>query len=97
MKFIVIVVAVLCFLSFSLCLANEFRLEQAYSLYYKGEKETAISMIEDYVKETPDVKALYFLGYAYYEMQNMERAREYFDEAYRLKSFYSPMESKDGQ
>jgi len=97
MKFIVIVVAVLCFLSFSLCVANESPLEQAYSLYYKGEKETAISMIEDYVKETPDVKALYFLGYAYYEMQNMERAREYFDEAFRLKSFYSPMESKDGQ
>ena len=97
MKFIVSVVAVLCLVSFSLCLANESSLEQAYSLYYKGEKEAAISMIEDYVRETPDVKALYFLGYAYYEMQNMERAREYFDEAFRLKSFYSPMESKDGQ
>jgi len=97
MKCMVFVVAVLCLVSFSVCLANESSLEQAYSLYYKGEKEAAISMIEDYVKETPDVKALYFLGYAYYEMQNMEKAREYFDEAYRLKSFYSPMESKDGQ
>ena len=97
MKFIVSVVAVLCLVSFSLCLANESSLEQAYSLYYKGEKEAAISMIEEYVREAPDVKALYFLGYAYYEMQNMERAREYFDEAFRLKSFYSPMESKDGQ
>ncbi|KPK03021.1 MAG: hypothetical protein AMK71_00255 [Nitrospira bacterium SG8_35_4] len=97
MKGTVFVVAVLCLVSFSLCLANESSLEQAYSLYYKGEKEAAIGMIEDYVKETPDVKALYFLGYAYYEMQNMEKAREYFDEAFRLKSFYSPMESKDGQ
>ena len=97
MKFIISVVAVLCLISFSLCLANESSLEQAYSLYYKGEKEAAISMIEDEVRETPDVKALYFLGYAYYEMQNMERAREYFDEAFRLKSFYSPMESKDDQ
>ena len=97
MKFIVSVVAVLCLVSFSLCLANESSLEQAYSLYYKGEKEAAISMIEDSVRETPDVKALYFLGYAYYEMQNMEKAREYFDEAYRLKSFYSPMESKESQ
>lgn len=97
MKFIGFVVVVLCLVSFSLCLANESSLEQAYSLYYKGEKETAISMIEDYVKETPDVKALYFLGYAYYEMQNMEKSRQYFDEAFRLKSFYSPMESKDGQ
>ena len=97
MKFIVSVVAVLCLVSFSLCLANESSLKQAYSLYYKGEKEAAISMIEDYVRETPDVKALYFLGYAYYEMQNMEKAREYFDEAFRLKSFYSPMESKESQ
>ena len=97
MKYTVIVAAVLCLVSFSICLANESSLEQAYSLYYKGQKEAAIGMIEDYVRETPDVKALYFLGYAYYEMQNMEKAREYFDEAFRLKSFYSPMESKDGQ
>jgi tetratricopeptide (TPR) repeat protein len=97
MKFTVFVVTVLCLVSFSLCLANESSLEKAYSLYYKGEKETAISMIEDYIIETPDVKALYFLGYAYYEMQNMEKSREYFDEAFRLKSFYSPMKPKDSQ
>lgn len=97
MKYIVLVAAFLCLVSFSVCLANESPLEKAYSLYYKGEKETAISMVEDYVRETTDVKALYFLGYAYYEKQDMERAREYFDEAYRLKSFYSPMEPKEDQ
>jgi tetratricopeptide (TPR) repeat protein len=97
MKCTVFVVAVFCLISFSVCLANESPLEKAYTLYYKGEKEAAINMIEDYVKETPDVKALYFLGYAYYEMQDMEKARKYFDEAYRLKSFYSPMEPKDDQ
>jgi TolA-binding protein len=44
---------------------------------------------------TPDVNALYFLGYAYYEMKDMDKAQQYFDEAYRLKSFYSPMKEKD--
>jgi len=97
MKYIVLIAAVICLVSFSVCLANESPLEKAYSLYYKGDKETAISMVEDYVRVTPDVKALYFLGYAYYEMKNMEKAREYFDEAYRLKSFYSPMEQNKTQ
>jgi tetratricopeptide (TPR) repeat protein len=97
MKITVLVLAILCVLSVSLYGADEATLEKAYALYYKGEKETAISMIEDYVSVTPDVKALYFLGYAYYEMKDMDKARQYFDEAYRVKSFYSPQEKKDDQ
>jgi len=66
-------------------------LEEAYSLYYKGDKADAISMIEDYVKVNPEPKAYYFLGYAYYELQKMDKSREYFTKAYKMKSFYSPI------
>jgi len=70
--------------------ANDSPLSQAYLLYYKGKVIEAIEMMEDYVTEHPDPGAYYFLGYAYYELKDLEKAREYFDEAYRLKAFYSP-------
>lgn len=95
MKSIIIGTVVISLITFSFCFANETPVEKAYSLYYKGEKEAAIDMIEDYVMENPDAKAYYFLGYAYYEMKEFAKAREYFDEAYRLKSFYSPMPEGD--
>ena len=97
MKMSALVVVILSLLLFSVCWANEAALKKAYSLYYKGEKEAAISIIEDYVQESPDANAFYFLGYAYYEMKEMEKAREYFDEAYRLKSFFSPIPSQEDQ
>ncbi len=97
MKISVLVVIFLSLLLFSVCWANEASLERAYSLYYKGDKEAAISMVEAYVEDSPDANAFYFLGYAYYEMHEMDKAREYFNEAYRLKSFFSPMPSEEDQ
>lgn len=97
MKISVIVTVVLSLLLFSVCWANEAALEKAYSLYYKGDREAAISMAEAYVEDSPDANAFYFLGYAYYEMQEMDKAREYFDEAYSMKSFFSPMPSEKDQ
>ncbi len=78
-------------MSVSLCLAQEIPLEKAYSLYYKGEKDTAVKMMEEYVKDHPDPRAFYFLGYAYYEMKQLDKARKYFSKAYKRESFYSPM------
>ncbi len=92
MKVIILSLTVLILLaSVSLCLAQEIPLEKAYSLYYKGKKDTAVKMMEDYVKDHPDARAFYFLGYAYYEMKQFDKAREYFTKAYKQDSFYSPM------
>lgn len=92
MKFITLISAVLILLmSFSLCLAQEASLEEAYSLYHKGEKEKAIAIMEDYVEDNPDPGVLYFLGYAYYEMKQMDKSREYFTKAYKSKDFFSPI------
>ncbi|MEN8261884.1 MAG: tetratricopeptide repeat protein [Nitrospirota bacterium] len=92
MKSVTLVFAALFLLvSFSLCLAQEVSLEEAYSLYYKGEKDKAIELMEDHVKDNPDPGILYFLGYAYYEMKQMDKAREYFTKAYKHKDFFSPM------
>ncbi len=92
MKFITLISAVLILLmSFSLCLAQEASLEEAYSLYYKGEKEKAIAIMEDYVDGNPDPGVFYFLGYAYYEMKQMDKSRENFTKAYKSKDFFSPI------
>ncbi len=81
-------------MSFSLCIAAESPVEQAYNLFYQGKSDQAIELIEDYVKDSPDASAHYFLGYAYYEKNEVDKAMEYFSKSFKLKSFYSPMEPK---
>ena len=84
----ILAAALILLVSVSLCWANGGPLEKAYKLYYKGDKDAAIEMMEDYVKDNPDSGVYYFLGYAYYEKKDMEKAREYFTKSYRrLPSF----------
>lgn len=97
MKIMIAALIILSLLSVSFCWANEAALKEAYTLYYKGEKDAAIEMMETYVNENPDPGVLYFLGYAYYEKKEMDRAREYFSKAFSLKDFYSPIPPKEGQ
>ena len=91
MKIITLVITAVLLISLSFIPVLAETLEQAYSLFYKGERAEAISLIEDYVKGNPAPQAYYFLGYAYYEMQEMDKSREYFTKAYKMKSFYSPI------
>jgi TolA-binding protein len=91
MKIITFVITAFLFISLSFIPVHAETLEQAYSLFYKGDKAEAISIIEDYVKDNPEPQAFYFLGYAYYEMQEMDKSRESFTKAYKMKSFFSPM------
>ncbi len=91
MKIITFVITAFLFISLSFIPVHAETLEQAYSLFYKGDKAEAISIIEDYVKDNPEPQAFYFLGYAYYEMQEMDKSRESFTKAYKMKSFFSPI------
>jgi len=73
-----IILAILLIISLAIplyAMANESVLSKAYSLYYRGRVEEAIQMVEDYVVEHPDAGAYYFLGYAYYELEDLEKAR----------------------
>ncbi len=97
MKILIFAVAALIVLSSLPGFADEVPVNEAYSLYYSGQQDEAIRMMEDYIIDHPDPAAYYFLGYAYYEMKDMEKASEYFDEAFRLKSFYSPGTSEESQ
>ena len=91
MKLFVLAMAILMVFTASLCLANPGSLQEAYALFNRGEREKAVEMTEDYVRDNPDPAAYYFLGYAYYEMKQMERSNNYFSEAFKLRDFYSPI------
>lgn len=94
MKIISIILVIL-ILSFSLCWAQKTPMEKAYGLYFQGKMAEAIKIMEEQSKENPNPQTYYFIGYAYYKMKKMDMAKEYFDKAYQLESFYKPVISKD--
>lgn len=91
---IIAFVGLVCLASFSLCLADDASFGKAYSLYYQGKPSQAIKVLEEYVQTYPDPKALFFLGYVYYESKKMVPAMKYFKEAYLIDPDYSPMVKK---
>ncbi len=95
MRIFAIVLAIIFIIPFSLCEAQKTSVEKAYSLYHNGEKEAAVQMMEDHIKNNPDPEAFYFLGYAYYEMKKMDKAAKYFNEAFIKSPFYSPIPKKE--
>ncbi|UCD35712.1 MAG: tetratricopeptide repeat protein [Nitrospiraceae bacterium] len=97
MRVLVLVLTIAVLSILSPAFAEESGVKRAYDLYYRGDKEAAITMMEEYVRDNPDPGALYFLGYAYYEKKDMEKAREYFTKSYSMKDFYSPMPTEKSQ
>jgi tetratricopeptide (TPR) repeat protein len=96
MRKIILLVIILVFISFSPCLANNVSLDKAYSYYFQGKMPEAIKIMKEYVKEKPDARVLYFIGYAYYEMKDMESARRYFEEAYLIDPDFTPLPPNKG-
>ena len=91
MKTIVACITALLLVSVSASLADEGSLERAYSLYFQGKMKEAIKIMQEYVDEHPDPRVLYFIGYAYYEIKEMDKARRYFEEAYLIDPDFSPL------
>jgi tetratricopeptide (TPR) repeat protein len=61
-------------------------------LYFKQAYKNAIKEFEAASTIDPDnANALYFMGYSYYKLKDMKRAREVFDQAYGADTKYSPI------
>jgi tetratricopeptide (TPR) repeat protein len=78
-------------LAVSLCWAQKPPMEKAYSYYFQGKMDEAITIMKEEAEKKPDPQTYYFIGYAYYKMKKMDLAREYFDKAYKMKDFYAPV------
>jgi tetratricopeptide (TPR) repeat protein len=91
---IIALLIVVFLMSFSFCMADDSSLQRAYSLYYQGKMKAAIEIMEGYIKERPDPRALYFLGYAYYKIKKMDMALKYFNEVYLIDPNFTPVVGK---
>ena len=91
MRIIILAAMILSLMVPSLCIAQDTPLDEARSLFYKGQKLEAIKMMEDYVESNPGPEVFYFLGYAYYELEQFEKSSRYFNDAFSREPFYSPI------
>lgn len=61
-------------------------------LYFSHNYKDAIREFETAAEIDPDnANAYYFMGYSYYKLKDMTKAREVFDQAYETDSKYSPI------
>jgi len=91
MNKIIFMVLLILPMSVSLCWAQKTPMEKAYSHYFRGNMEEAVRIMKEETEKKPDPQTYYFIGYAYYKMKKMDLAKEYFDKAYQMKSFYAPV------
>jgi len=93
MKGVISLIALFIILTFSVSHADD-SLRKAYSFYYKGRMEEAIKIMKEYVDKNPDPRITYLIGYAYYKMGDMEKARGYFKDAYLLDPHFTPIKKR---
>jgi tetratricopeptide (TPR) repeat protein len=61
-------------------------------LYFKQDYKNAIKEFETASQIDPEnPNAFYFMGYSYYKLKDMKKAREVFDQAYEADTKYSPV------
>jgi tetratricopeptide (TPR) repeat protein len=90
-KTITIVLMLLFMFSASICGANEEMVDKAYYFYNKGMMHDAIEVMKEASGDNPTAGQLYFIGYAYYKLQDFKNARKYFDMSYKVNSDFDPM------
>ena len=91
MKIVIMAAMILSLMLPALCLAEDAPFEKAYSLLYQGKEQDAIDIMLEYAETNPSPEVFYFIGYAYYEMEQFKKSAQYFNEAFSRKAFYSPM------
>jgi Flp pilus assembly protein TadD len=69
--------------------------EQAYSLYNQGRMLEAIDVMKEVASVEPDSGKYYFIGYAYYKLQDFKSARKYFNKAYEVNPNYDVMKGDE--
>jgi len=72
--------------------AAQAHFQQGLQYYFQKQYPDAIHEFEETVKINPDdARGYYFLGYSYYQLREMEKAQEAFDQAYQLNPQYTPI------
>jgi len=82
------ILALLCIPSYLQAQDNSYSM--AVNSYMKKDFKSAVRILKQYVKETPDPQAYYLLGYALYKQKKHAESAYYFDQAYLLDPGISP-------
>ncbi len=71
--------------------AADTQFQNGLNFHYQGQYQQAIQHFEAATMINPDdPRPYYFLGYAYYQLRNMQKAQEAFEQAYQTNPDYSP-------
>ena len=84
MRRIALVCAILPFFLGSAGYAYDEHYEKAVRHFKGREYRSAIPYLEHYISRKPDPAGYYMLGYAFYQLRDYEKSREYFDQAYLI-------------
>jgi tetratricopeptide (TPR) repeat protein len=72
--------------------AAETHFQKGLQYYFQGQYTDAIQEFDESLKVNPDdARSYYFLGYAYYQLRDLEKAQEAFDLAYQANPQYTPI------
>jgi Flp pilus assembly protein TadD len=72
--------------------AAEAHVQKGLQHYFQKQYVDAIREFQETLNINPDdVRSYYFLGYSYYQLREMEKAQQAFDQAYRLNPQYTPI------
>ena len=72
--------------------AAEAHFQKGLQYYFQKQYPAGIREFEETLRINPDdARGYYFLGYSYYQLREMGKAQEAFDEAYRLNPQYTPI------
>ena len=87
-RFGLIVISLILLSSFALAQVSPY--DKGVKAYAKKDYKTAVKYFQEYIKEKPDPRTYYLLGYALYKMKKYPESVKYFKEAYILDPTTSP-------
>lgn len=58
--------------------------EKAFKHFKKREYKSSVIFLESYATRNPDPAVYYMLGYAHYQLGNLDRSREFFNQTYLI-------------
>lgn len=72
--------------------ASKTHFQKGLQYYFQKQYPAAVDEFQETLRINPDdARGYYFLGYSYYELREMQKAREAFEQAFQADPRYSPI------
>jgi tetratricopeptide (TPR) repeat protein len=72
--------------------ASKIHFQKGLHYYFQKQYPAAVREFQETLRINPDdARSCYFLGYSYYQLREMQKAQEAFEQAYQMNPQYSPI------